>query len=60
MPPAAVPAAYVTQLSVYRALLQRLYPGRPVRCLIVWTNGPLAVEVPGSTLDAALLAIKAA
>ena len=64
---AAVPPAdpqdvrdtYVAQLAVYRALVARLYPGLPVRCLLVWTSGPVLAEIPAARLDAALAAIAA-
>ncbi|PSC03856.1 double-strand break repair helicase AddA, partial [Alsobacter soli] len=56
----SVPEPYVAQLAVYRALLAQLYPDRPVRCLLVWTAGPKAVEIEGPALDAALARIKPA
>jgi ATP-dependent helicase/nuclease subunit A len=59
-PPAEPPPAYVAQLAVYRALLARLYPGRPVRCLLVWTTGPRVDTLSDAVLDAALAGIKAA
>ena len=37
----------------------RLYPGLPVRCLLVWTSGPVLAEIPAARLDAALAAIAA-
>ncbi|MCP8938821.1 double-strand break repair helicase AddA [Alsobacter sp. SYSU M60028] len=58
--PADVSPAYVGQLAVYRALVQKLYPGRPVRCLLVWTSAPVAAEIAPERLDAALAAIAAA
>ena len=53
-PPAVVPAAYVAQLALYRALVGPLYPDRPVRCLLVWTAGPSVVEITPEALDAAV------
>ena len=53
-PPAVVPAAYVVQLALYRALVGPLYPDRPVRCLLVWTAGPSVVEITPEALDAAV------
>jgi ATP-dependent helicase/nuclease subunit A len=49
-----VPAAYVAQLALYRALLQPLYPGRDVRAALLFTDGPLLLPLPGSVMDAAL------
>lgn len=55
-PPAAVPGPYVLQLALYRAVLRRLWPERPVRALIVWTELPRAEEVAAKVMDAALAA----
>jgi ATP-dependent helicase/nuclease subunit A len=52
--PAAVPEAILAQLAAYRALLARLQPGRPVRCLVIWTAVPEVVEISCAALDAAL------
>ncbi|MEA2929539.1 MAG: ATP-dependent helicase/nuclease subunit, partial [Hyphomicrobiales bacterium] len=49
-----VPAEYVAQLALYRAVLTVLYPGREVRAALVWTEGPNLMEVPAVALDAAL------
>jgi ATP-dependent helicase/nuclease subunit A len=49
-----VPAAYVTQLALYRAVLRRLYADREVRAALVWTELPALIEVPAAALDAAL------
>jgi ATP-dependent helicase/nuclease subunit A len=53
----SVPQAYVTQLALYRALLMRLYPGRPVRAALIWTDVPDVMEVPATALDRALAAV---
>lgn len=49
-----VPLAYRTQLAHYRAVLSRLYPGRPVRAALIWTQTPQLMELPAPMLDAAL------
>jgi ATP-dependent helicase/nuclease subunit A len=49
-----VPAAYIAQLALYRAVLTRIYPGKHVRAALIFTAGPLLVEISSSTLDAAL------
>jgi ATP-dependent helicase/nuclease subunit A len=49
-----VPPAYVTQLALYRAVLAKLYPDRPVRCALIWTEVPDLMELSGNALDAAL------
>src|SRR3546814_14587019 len=42
-PPARVEdtdPAYLEQMALYRALLQQLYPGRPVETALLWTFPP--------------------
>jgi len=51
---AEAPQAYVRQLALYRDVLQRLYPGRQVRCALLWTETAAMVEIPASALDAEL------
>ncbi|CAN5122701.1 double-strand break repair helicase AddA [soil metagenome] len=46
--------SYVLQLAVYVAVLKRLYPDRAVEAALVWTDGPLLMEVPAGMMDAAL------
>src|SRR6516225_3840051 len=41
-----VPAAYVAQLALYRAVLTLIYPGKLVRAALIFTAGPLLLEVP--------------
>ncbi len=50
------PRNYVRQLALYRDVLQRLYPGRPVRCALLWTETADLMEIPASALDAELAA----
>jgi ATP-dependent helicase/nuclease subunit A len=59
-PPAAVaeaPAAYIRQLALYRAVLARLYPQRPIRAALLWTETPVMMEIPAPALDAQLAII---
>jgi ATP-dependent helicase/nuclease subunit A len=49
--PDQVPVAYLRQMAAYRALLRRIYPGRAVRCALLWTAGPRLM-----VLDEAMLA----
>ena len=48
---AGVPLAYRRQLALYRALLQAIYPGRPVRAFLLWTAVPLLMEIDAKTLN---------
>jgi ATP-dependent helicase/nuclease subunit A len=62
-PPKTVEAAatdhphYVGQLALYRALLGRIYPGRPIRAALLWTEVPGLMELPAGSLDEALARI---
>jgi len=38
--PARVPPVYLRQMALYRAVLEQVYPDRPVTCALVWTLGP--------------------
>jgi ATP-dependent helicase/nuclease subunit A len=52
----AVPATYITQLALYRAILMRLYPERTVRAALIFSNAPVLIEIPESVMVAALAA----
>jgi ATP-dependent helicase/nuclease subunit A len=51
----AIPMVYRTQLAIYREILKPLYPGHGFRCVLVYTEGPAAIEIPQALLDAALV-----
>ncbi|KWV57510.1 DNA helicase UvrD [Bradyrhizobium macuxiense] len=51
---AEAPKGYVRQLALYRALLARLYPQRPVRAALLWTETPEIMELSAHALDAGL------
>ncbi|MDZ4735495.1 MAG: double-strand break repair helicase AddA [Rhodospirillaceae bacterium] len=42
----AVPAAYRRQMDAYRALVGAIWPGRTVRCFLLWTDGPVLMDMP--------------
>ena len=50
----------MTQLALYRSLLQEIYPGKRVRAFLVWTAGPLVRELADAELDGALARVAAA
>ena len=54
------PRPWLRQMAAYRALLREVYPGRPVRCALLWTDGPSWMELPDALLDAAAPAAPAA
>lgn len=51
---AAIPTTTLAQLAVYRALIGQIYPGRPVRALVIYTATLAALEPEAVTLDAVL------
>jgi ATP-dependent helicase/nuclease subunit A len=48
---------HAKQLAHYRALLQKIYPGRTVRAALVWTEVPDLMELSADDLDAALASV---
>ena len=54
---AEAPSGYVRQLALYRAVLQKLYPQRPVRAALLWTEAPELMEISTPALDAQLASI---
>ncbi len=46
-----VSRAYRQQMALYRALLRQLYPDRPVRCWLVWTDGARLMPLSDALLD---------
>jgi ATP-dependent helicase/nuclease subunit A len=55
-PPPEVPEdvapIYLRQMASYRAALQRIYPDRPIRCALLWTDGPRLMPLAESVLNA--------
>jgi ATP-dependent helicase/nuclease subunit A len=49
---AEAPQGYIRQLALYRAVLAKLYPQRPVRAALLWTETPDLVEISTPALDA--------
>jgi ATP-dependent helicase/nuclease subunit A len=54
---AEAPRTYVRQLALYRAVLKKLYPQRPVRAALLWTETPELMEIYAPALDAQLAAL---
>jgi ATP-dependent helicase/nuclease subunit A len=53
-PPATendVAPLYLRQMAAYRALLRQIYPGRAIRCLLLWTDGPRLMPLTDRLLD---------
>ena len=45
--------AHVAQLALYRRLLAETFPGRRIRCALLWTAIPRLDEIPAPRLDRA-------
>ncbi|HYD30905.1 MAG TPA: double-strand break repair helicase AddA [Azospirillaceae bacterium] len=45
-----VPAVYLRQMALYRQALRAIYPGRAVRCLLLWTDAPRLMELSDGRL----------
>ena len=54
------PRLYRTQMALYRAALQKIYPGKQIDCALVWTDGARLMPLPGALLDAEIARIAAA
>ena len=52
-------ASHIAQLALYRAALQPIYCGLPIRAALVYLDGPTLAQISGEELDAALDAIAA-
>ena len=50
----SVPLSYCSQLALYRALLQKIYPGFKVSCAFIWTYNAELMVIPDDLLDASL------
>jgi ATP-dependent helicase/nuclease subunit A len=55
--PEDAPPAYAAQLALYRAVLEKIYPGRHVRAALLWTDSLDLAEFSAPALDAALAAV---
>lgn len=49
-----VATLYITQMAAYRALLQAMHAGKPVRCALLWTDGARLMDIPEAMMDGAL------
>ncbi|MGD9767289.1 MAG: double-strand break repair helicase AddA [Pseudolabrys sp.] len=58
--PKAHPPAYIRQLGLYRAVLQRLYPGKTIRVALVWVDTAEIVEVSATEMDAVVALVTSA
>jgi ATP-dependent helicase/nuclease subunit A len=45
------PVMYLRQMASYRAVLQGIFPGLTVRCVLIWTRTALVMILPDGLLD---------
>jgi ATP-dependent helicase/nuclease subunit A len=50
--PQDTPLMYLRQMAAYRAVLRGVFPGREVRCALVWTRAARVAMLPDDLLDA--------
>jgi ATP-dependent helicase/nuclease subunit A len=50
--PEDTPVMYLRQMAAYRAVLRGVFPGREVRCALVWTRTARVAMLPDELLDA--------
>jgi ATP-dependent helicase/nuclease subunit A len=50
--PEETPVMYLRQMAAYRAVLRGVFPGRAVRCALVWTRAAQVAMLPDALLDA--------
>lgn len=53
----AIPSNYVAQLALYRMAVEKMFPGRPVNCGILWTVEPQLGLLPPTLLQEAVSAL---
>ena len=46
-----VPPAYLRQLAIYRSVVAEIYADREIACVLLWTDGPIIMEIPGELTD---------
>ncbi len=46
-----VPPLYLDQLAAYRAAIAAVFPDKEIRCALLWTDGPMLMEIPRERLS---------
>jgi ATP-dependent helicase/nuclease subunit A len=49
--PAEVPPIYLDQLAAYRAAVMAVYPGKAIRCALLWTEAPTLMPIGNELLE---------
>jgi ATP-dependent helicase/nuclease subunit A len=48
--PADIPPAYLRQLAAYAAILEQIFPARPITCTLIWTETATPMSIPPDLL----------
>ncbi|TNE34192.1 MAG: double-strand break repair helicase AddA [Alphaproteobacteria bacterium] len=48
--PARVPKIYLRQMAAYARALERIYPGKAIKCALLWTDEPHLMVLPNELL----------
>jgi len=48
--PKDVAPVYLRQMATYRAAMSTIFPNKPVRCILLWTDGPKWMELPDNLI----------
>ncbi|QJB68126.1 double-strand break repair helicase AddA [Parasphingorhabdus halotolerans] len=53
VPPSAekAPVAYLRQMAAYVAALEKIFPGRPIKAGLLYSQGPIMLELPYDLID---------
>jgi len=46
-----IPMAYLRQMDAYRQLIARIYPGKTIRCALLWTAEPRLMTLSNAILE---------
>ena len=49
---------YLVQMAAYRSVLQSLFPDRPVRCALLYTDGPHLIELDSQAMSESLKCVE--
>ena len=45
------PVAYVRQMAAYKAVMEKIYPEKKIRCFLLWTEAPKLTEITSVVCD---------
>lgn len=45
------PQAYIRQMAAYKALIEKIYPDKNIRCFLLWTEAPKLTEITSLVCD---------